>query len=448
MKKILFALLALATSASCFNACSSDDIVETAPASSACIVSGVTLGKIPCVVRAISSEGTDSFYVANISGEYYPMTIDHYNGRIFNVDSLPYGTDVAKVTFYRLSSSGVLAISTLEDSNVDTLFVATDSTDFTHPRKVTVFALDNLSSRSYMMEVRVHQEYGDSFIWRKACEPVEALQNMNASATLTTTDSLYVFGTRNDEHVLCATALNNPSAWTTTALNMPLASVVTYNDKFYAVSQERLVVSEDARTWATIATAPEGVHAVLAQPNALTMATSTGFYTSADGTTWTSEMADEPEFMPTSNVAMMFNYASYDPNFIEVYAVGETSLKTVVWKHNLDLMAGDTYAWNYYPESASNKQKAPYLENRQLYAYDGAILMTGNNNEGTHALYMSQDGGRTWNNKIIPTCDSINSRTISAVDKNHFVWLISQQGEVYRGRYNRLGWVRQDVVFQ
>lgn len=444
MKKILFptfVLLLLAITTPWFTACGSDDdIEEFTTASSACIISGVTLGNIPCLVHTLTSEGKDSVYVANISGEYYPMTIDHYGGRIFNVDSLPYGTDVAKVTFYQLASSGVLAINMLNKSDSDTLFVATDSTDFTHPRKVTVHALDGLSSRSYMMEVRVHKEYGDSFIWRKVCDPVALLQNVQATAALATDDSLYLFGARGAEHVVCAAALNQPDDWHAKATSRSIVSPTVYNNKFYAVNNGCVIVSEDACTWTALTNAPALATAVVAQPNALTVATTNGFYTSADATSWVLEQADEPMFLPSANVAMAFNYTKADPTFIDVFAVGETTNQTVVWKHNVDLLGGDTYNWNYYPAGNNNNHAAPALKNRQLYAYDNSILMTGCNNEGAHAFYVSQDGGRTWYDNIIPTCDSITTSAITAVDNKHFIWMISPKGELYRGRFNRLGW--------
>jgi hypothetical protein len=129
------------------------------------------------VIHTKTDEGKDSLYVVTVTGRFYPMSIDHYSERIFNVDSLPYGCDAAKVTFTTLGASGTLAINSLSQQDVDTFFVATDSTDFSKPRKVTVYAYDGLASRTYNMEVRVHKEDGDSFVWERVCDEAALLQD-------------------------------------------------------------------------------------------------------------------------------------------------------------------------------------------------------------------------------------------------------------------------------
>jgi hypothetical protein len=122
------------------------------------------------------------------------MSIDHYGGRIFNVDSLPYGCDAAKVTFATLASSGTLAINSLSQ-DVDTFFVATDSTDFRTPRRVTVYAPDGIAVRSYMLEVRVHQQEGDAFEWLPVGECSEvATDGIRLTALMAHEGILYAYG--------------------------------------------------------------------------------------------------------------------------------------------------------------------------------------------------------------------------------------------------------------
>ena len=102
MKKYLLYILSCMVCLSWTASCSTDDFEMAGPASSACIVSAVTMGQIPAVVNLKQTDGTDSLVVINVVGANYPMTIDHFGGRIYNLDSLPYGADVSKVTFTTL----------------------------------------------------------------------------------------------------------------------------------------------------------------------------------------------------------------------------------------------------------------------------------------------------------------------------------------------------------
>ena len=423
--------------------CSTDDFEMAGPASSACIVSAVTMGQIPAVVNLKQTDGTDSLVVINVVGANYPMTIDHFGGRIYNLDSLPYGADVSKVTFTTLSCSGTLGIRSLYQEG-DTLFVATDSTDFRNSRLVTVFAMDGVSSRSYNMEVRVHKEDGDAFVWRKVGENLSALQNIEFTGALATNDSIFAFGKSEGAPVVAKASLNDASLWETVALAHEVSAPVNFGEQYYALSQGELMVATDVANWEVVATAPKNILALTATPNALVVTTAEGFYTSADGVAWTAEVADEPQYMPTANVGMAYLTSKTDTSYIELFAIGDASGTPVVWKHNIDLQGGESFVWNYYPAMANNPYPCPELQGRQLFAYDKGLLQTGVDSNGELIFYLSRDGGRTWRNDAIPELDLHAGQVITLVDKAQFVWVLSSEGVACRGRYNRLGWTRQD----
>ena len=143
-----------------FAACAKDDEEDDLDTKS-CFISGMTIGTLSrTVTRA------DSTVLVSVTGYNFPLTIDHVNGQIYNVDSLPCNTNVAKVVFSSLKAQGTLAIQSLY-SGKDTVFVSTDSTDFRQPRKVTVYGKDGVSRRVYTISLRVHQEEGDSAKWQR-----------------------------------------------------------------------------------------------------------------------------------------------------------------------------------------------------------------------------------------------------------------------------------------
>ena len=157
-----------------FAACADDDDDDSTDTNS-CFISAVTLGTLS---RTIVQ--TDTTYQVSVTGSYYPMTIDHIKGEIYNIDSLPYNTNVEKVVFSTLNAQGTLALKSLF-SGEDTLFVSTDSTDFRQPRQITVYGTDGISRRQYTMTLNVHREEGDSMNWQR-------VTNFDPSTIPATTD--------------------------------------------------------------------------------------------------------------------------------------------------------------------------------------------------------------------------------------------------------------------
>lgn len=426
----------------------SDDYSVITVSPSTCVVTSVELGKIPRVIHTKTDEGKDSLYVVTVTGRFYPMSIDHYSERIFNVDSLPYGCDAAKVTFTTLGASGTLAINSLSQQDVDTFFVATDSTDFSKPRKVTVYAPNGVAKRTYEMEIRVHQEEGDKFVWHKQAEVSDALVGVDLTAAYVNEGSLFVYGMENGQPVVLTALCSAPTEWTKSASAVRVNAPTLYDGAFYAISDGALVQSNDGVVWVNVATnLATPMTALVAGSTALYAVTEGGFFTSTDGVNWAQQEADEPEYLPTEICSAACLPSLTDKFFEDIIVVGSRNGIPVVWKLNVDTKGDYTHKWNYYPETPLNPYPCPALATRQVYAYDGGTLLMGEKQDGTSVVYLSRDNGRTWKNNEIPQLEGVSAPIVTAVDANHFIWVISQDGKVMKGRYNRLGWVNQDRVF-
>lgn len=433
-----------------FAACGSDEdytVLTVSPTT--CVVTSVEMGSIPCVRTTKSSEGKDSLYVVMINGAYYPMSIDQKSGYIFNVDSLPYGCDAEKVTFATLSCSGTMAINSLSQQDVDTFFVATDSTDFRKPRKVTVYSPNGTAKRTYTMEVRVHQEDGDKFVWTQSAEALSAFADATLNAALSHEGTLYVYGEENGAPVVFTALATAPSEWTKHASNQAVASVVNYESEFYALSNGTLVQSTDGIMWtAPSTTLAEPLMTLTTGTIALYGVTTNGFVTSTDGVNWVQQEADEPEYLPTGDCAAACLPSLIDNTFEDIILVGSKDDKNVVWKLNVDTMGEYDYQWTYYPDTDLNPNPCPLLTQRSVYAYDGGTLLVGQQQDGAFAMYLSRDNGRTWDPTALPQPENITKPCVAMVDANNFIWLITQDGNVMKGRFNRLGWIKQNNVFQ
>ena len=433
-----------------FAACGSDDdytVLTVSPTT--CVVTSVEMGSIPCVRTTKSSEGKDSLYVVMINGAYYPMSIDQKSGHIFNVDSLPYGCDAEKVTFATLACSGTMAINSLSQQDVDTFFVAKDSTDFRTPRKVTVYSPDGTAKRTYTMEVRVHQEDGDKFVWTPYAEALDAFAGATIHTAFVHEETLFVYGEESGNPVVFTALATAPTDWTKHTSNQVVTSVVKFNTELYALANGALVQSTDGVEWTALSTTlTEPLTMLVAGTTALYGLTSNGFVASADGVNWGQQEADEPEYLPTGNCAATCLPSMTDDTFEDIILVGTQDDKSVVWKLNVDKMGEYDNPWIYYPDTDLNPNPCPLLTQRSVYAYDGGTLLVGQQQDGAFAMYLSRDNGRTWDPTALPQPENITMPCVTMVDANNFIWLITQDGNVMKGRFNRLGWIKQNNVFQ
>lgn len=133
--------------------------------------------------HTLSSKGEDSTYIkANTDVAKIKFLIDQYQGKIYNVDSLPYGTDAKKLLCsYSTKSNGTFVMKTLkknedgttasggsEDDYVWAYVATTDSTDFSYPRTARVYAYtDHEVYREYTITVNVKKSNDDSKVWER-----------------------------------------------------------------------------------------------------------------------------------------------------------------------------------------------------------------------------------------------------------------------------------------
>jgi len=99
------------------------------------------------------------------------FSIDLVNARIFNADSMPYGTDVSRLVV-NIGTSGTSKIDITvpregkEDTVINYLTNSTDSIDFSMGRAtIEVASLDGSATRKYDLRVNVHTVKPDSLSW-------------------------------------------------------------------------------------------------------------------------------------------------------------------------------------------------------------------------------------------------------------------------------------------
>ena len=96
---------------SCCVSCMKDNKVSTTPQAS---ITSFTIGAFDVKIPSITSDGRDTVIYARDNGTLYPMTVDQVHNRIFNADSIGYGSILTKVT------SSVTGVGTITYKYADT----------------------------------------------------------------------------------------------------------------------------------------------------------------------------------------------------------------------------------------------------------------------------------------------------------------------------------------
>ncbi|MCM1519394.1 MAG: DUF6242 domain-containing protein [Lachnoclostridium sp.] len=119
-------------------------------------------------VTSFSLQKDDSV-LKNLDSVFF--SIDLINGRIFNADSLPKGTDVSRILL-NIGTSNIsrcnityTPANATSDTTISYLASPNDSINFTRPVKLSVTSSDGFTTRDYDVKVNVHKVYSDTLMW-------------------------------------------------------------------------------------------------------------------------------------------------------------------------------------------------------------------------------------------------------------------------------------------
>lgn len=444
MNRIRLVWAALAVMASwMLAACDSEDTTAT-ESSGDCIVTAARMGSLSCVRYTQTEAGADSAYNVTVQGTYYPLSIDNVNGRIYNADSLPVGTDVSRVAFSTFNASGIAAIRSLVTGE-DTIFSMSDSTDFTLPRQITVYAANGAGQRTYTVDIRVHQEEADTFRWSKAAAGNEMLAALRQPRLLVKDGRLLAFGSVSGSPALLTASTSVPGTWEYADLGEAApepASVQLMGGKFYGIARSGIVRSDDGAEWEAVPTDFVAQSLVAAGSGRLYALSGGKLYSSPDGASWQEETMDVAGLFPTAGFAACYNASPVDNLIENLLLIGNHPDGPVVWKKVNDLTGFEYFPWTHLPSEAENPYPCPDLQEAALTAYDGGAVLAGREQDGTCALYVTRDLGRTWKpgEIMMPPAGTATGCAVASGDEGYLWILLSGTGDVWKGRFNRLGW--------
>lgn len=404
-----------------------------------------------------------------VNGKDYPFNVNQKEGLIFNRDSLPYNTDVSKVSLNILTAGGPVYY---QKNGKDTLWTSADSLNFTNtsstsPILFKVFSPDLQNERNYKVWMNVYKQNPDSLLWtqlKSAGFPGSLITGKQKAVVLK--DRIYVFAEVGAQVKVTSTAVNDGVNWTTlTELagvtgDVNCSSAVVFDNKLFIVAGERVCISEDGRNW-TQATSPAVRTFVTSftnnpvstrlysQDKRLIGINGTRFIQTSDGVNWM-EMGEIPTDFPTSGFAASSAYVTNSNSDIErsVLIGNVEKIDTAAVSWTILSNEREYVRLSPFEEGLFN---CPKLENLslihygdRLYAFGGKGLYDGSI-KPFQSFYSSVDNGISWmrvNRYVTFPVDFLgrNDQFSYVVDNDHFFWIMwSGSGEVWKGKINRLG---------
>lgn len=464
-----------------FSSCLNDDEEEFVfPAESS--ITSFSIGTVSIDRIGKDSLGQDSAYIDTISCAHYPFTIDQLRRTIENKDSLPVGSHVSKVLAQiKADTEGIMYEKRDKEGNVkDTMWTATDSIDFTNPVAFKVFSMNGMTGKSYIVKVNVHKQNPDTLEWSHFATPLFVSGKLSKQKTVIDNQTLYTFGVKADgTKVAEYTTINNgkPSGWkmlTTLPNKANTYSFQIWNGNLWFVADGKLYQlnqsSEEAfeqigqltnlRTLVglgNIAANQEVMFAYNTDNKVVAL--------QADGSLAKAEEFDFIDNQTFVSDRMTSAYVTTRHN--------KSLARTIVMNNNPKTAANDSTVCVYgfttndlkwgqihMPKTLS----CPNLENISMVLYNNKLYAFGGGMESKNIkpfehFYCSADNGFNWEKItkgiVFPQEDSpkhpdvrpfanyytpnVEGSYSTTVDKNHFIWLIWENGNLTKGRLNRLG---------
>jgi len=431
-----------------------------------CYIWEVSLGSLKREVAMLDTSGKDTTITSSYSGNKYPMTINQRTQTIENMDSLLYGT-VLRAVLVDISYNGSTLVYRTKDDEDSTwlTYNSTDSMDLRKPVELMLVANDGLSARLYTLKLNVHSVEGDSLYWKKVNDAVPQLQNLDQQRAFIMQDNLAVLGKKDD--AITFVECSSEGVWDETPTNLPsdadIQTLAKKGNAFYVSTAEGdIYTTADGKNWQKL-NIPQHPGLVLAgaTPDYLYALMDGELYRCSEdglgGWSFQPEGLDESSaFLPSKGVrTLLMKQANGSQRLVLVGNRSEESDKTsVVWSKmwNEDVSEGEA-VWMYVNQTEDNKYALPQLESLNLIQYDdkcmafGGASVTGKGTDkAMDALFVSEDYGISWRKDselhLPEQLKGVNGPVCSVVDDNNVIWIIAN-GEVWRGKLNRLDFERQ-----
>lgn len=447
MIKVLCGLLtSMVLLSSCLD---SDDVTITLYNDTA--ITSFTLGTLDRYLHTTSSEGTDSTYKVTVTGSDYKFSIDEATHCIFNRDSLPVGTDIEHVlcTVSTLNN-GVVLLKNVDNDSLS-YYNSADSIDFSTPRTFYVYAIDGSGREEYTVQVNVHQEEADQFVWIHHSQN-DNIAALEATKAIMLNKELFVYGVKAGKTMGYKTA--DGENWTALSEiddEKAYQNVVVSNESLYMIAKGSLQCSTDGEIWNMVKSDVEIAQLVAANSEELYGLTADGkmLFSEDGGNTWTEDVLDEDmAWLPQEEIAYACIPVKMTYHAEQIILAGISpaipSIASVWRKISEHDIQSQQDKWVYMERSDDNLFALPQLKNPVMMPYDDGILAWGIEDGKFSPIYQSRDNGLIWKTNTryqLPEDFNGSINAFAATTDGKEIWLVSgESGEVWQGHLNRVAW--------
>lgn len=431
--------------------------------------------------------GKDSAYVDTLDCSAYRFTINQADRTIENKDSLPMGVHLDKVIISKITAD--TEIIGYEKNGQDTTWTQTDSLDFTitpdHKLNFRVYTYDLKKGTQYKVTINRHKQDPDSITWKDFSDMTFGNAVIKQKAIFAN-NTLFVFGEYANGNPACLyTKVNKgtPSGWESLDLspydNIQASSATLWGESIYLKNQEgKIIAISTEEPQVTGYPYPNLTISNLIAPGIIAPKNETSFsclfavqkegqvpvygYIKEDVfiTETTSDKVQFPENLPLFSVTepMAHNNSLSQTTVLSFNNRGTNADTCALVFHRLST---DT-KWSEFEANQSNG--CPNMKDIVMFPYDGKLYAFGGKDEkrkkadkAFETFYISSDHGLTWQKapekqtlqkgfeQYAQRYDESQAGSFSCAvdntDGNRFIWVIWKDGEVTRGRINRLGFL-------
>ncbi|MBR6285921.1 MAG: hypothetical protein IKR18_02870 [Bacteroidaceae bacterium] len=447
MKNYYSAILALIITLTSLSSCLKNDDVTDYSDYYECALSSFAFQDISMKKHTTSSTGTDSTYTETVKSSQHKFTIDQLNHLVYNVDSLPYGTDISRV-LTNVYGSGI--VTYVKDSIIYT-YNSTDSIDFTKVSLFRVYSYNSKAYQDYTVKVNVCTSDNDQIVWNKLTTGFAGV-NFEKQKAIEIGNKVAVYGVENGKTYVTTTT--DGTEWSPLAeiANADYESATSFNSKAYILVGKKLYTSTDGVNFTPVATAgaEEFDKILCAGKYEMTAVSGEKLLYSRDGINWEESTNNDVNIdeLPPHGVAISYPIRT-NSNIEKMLYIGKqkegnaNDSCAVTWCK----LTGDT--WFSYPTNA-NKYTCPALNNlavihygKALYAFGGHGTYKGSALSPFSSVYQSTDEGITWKEStVISFPEEITNSTAPfsyIVRSNGDIMLMfSTTGSVWSGAINNI----------
>lgn len=248
MKLKHFAIIAALAAGVTVASCNSDDDNSSTVTD--------TSGGYSVVVNSFSLAKNDSV-IANLDSVFFSIDLD--NARIFNADSLPYGTKLPKAVMNiglpTVREAKLIiqpAAGETRCDTVDYLTSSTDSIDLTRgPVTLRVVSANGEVTRDYEIKVNIHQTDAAQLVWRETTEGGKvptSLSAVTAAGVAEAGDDIVCLTTDGTSYSRAVSTDPYSGNWTTSSVTLPAGAQV---QSLQAVETTLYIVTSDSHLYSS-----------------------------------------------------------------------------------------------------------------------------------------------------------------------------------------------------